>query len=210
MSFLPGTIPQTVPVHRQPDPPHHYNRCETSWLHIGNIENIRGVLLLIGTELSVPEGVGHTVHPSGTIPSRRNIGPDRKWHNIPLWTEWQTRVKHYLPATSFEGDNDVQLVLLRFIYNFYSYNRVSQASIAQLVACSSACLVSHCEQQHDQFWAPPMPAHRYMKEIGLATMLAAKRSAGVTHVYHVHLHQAWIRLANLALKPRVDIKRNPN
>ena len=48
---------------------------------------------------------------------------------------------------------------------------------------SSACRASVCLPglQHNRSWfrAPPLPACRYMEENGLATMLAAKRSAGV-------------------------------
>ena len=60
-----------------------------------------------------------------------------------------------------------------------------------------------------------MPSHRYMEENGLATILATKRSAGVTpevnlcEPSHVCLCQVQIRLLTLALKPRGDITRSP-
>ena len=60
-----------------------------------------------------------------------------------------------------------------------------------------------------------MPGHRYVEEISFATILAARRSAGVTpevklgeHLMH-NLHQAWMRLTILALKPRGDVSRSP-
>ena len=59
-----------------------------------------------------------------------------------------------------------------------------------------------------------MPAHRYMEEISSATMLADKRSAGVTpevnlyNMQYIRLYQAGIRLPTVALKPREDITRS--
>ena len=60
-----------------------------------------------------------------------------------------------------------------------------------------------------------MPSHRYVEENGLATILATKRSAGVTpevnlcEPSHVCLCQVQIRLLTLALKPRGDTTRSP-
>ena len=48
-----------------------------------------------------------------------------------------------------------------------------------------------------------MPAHRYVEENGSAAMLAANRSASVTHL---HVHQVQIRLPTLALKSLGDKK----
>ena len=44
--------------------------------------------------------------------------------------------------------------------------------------------------QHDRSWfqAPPMPAHRYMVENGLAAMLATKRSGSVTPEMNLREH----------------------
>ena len=46
---------------------------------------------------------------------------------------------------------------------------------------------SHTEPWHDRscFQAPPMPTHRYVEENSLATMVASKRSAGVTPVMNL-------------------------
>ena len=59
-----------------------------------------------------------------------------------------------------------------------------------------------------------MPACRYVEEIGLAVILAAKRSAGVTpEVNFIDLVTPTpppsINKAALALKPRGDITRSP-
>ena len=60
-----------------------------------------------------------------------------------------------------------------------------------------------------------MPACMYMEEMGASSMLAAKRSVGVTpevnireHLY-MYLHQAQIRLIILAFKPRGEVTRRP-
>ena len=58
-----------------------------------------------------------------------------------------------------------------------------QAELAYIsVVKASACMVSHCEWQHDrsQFLAPPMSALWYVEENSSAAMLTTKRSAGVT------------------------------
>ena len=62
---------------------------------------------------------------------------------------------------------------------------------------------SHTEQWHNrsQFWATPMPTHRYVGVKGSAAVLAGKRSAGVAPevnlgkciVHNINLHQVQIR-----------------
>ena len=73
------------------------------------------------------------------------------------------------------------------------------------------CLIGLTRQNdRSRFWAPPMPARGYVEENNLAAMLATKKSAGESRgTWHVCLHQVWIRLPTLALKPRGDITRTP-
>ena len=60
-----------------------------------------------------------------------------------------------------------------------------------------------------------MHAHRYVKEIGSAAMLAAKRSAGVTPEVNLredvtHVPPSCVnKAAHSTLKPRGDITRSP-
>ena len=71
----------------------------------------------------------------------------------------------------------------------------------------SVCLVSPCEWQHGR-------SHRYLEENGLAAMLAANRSAGVTPEVNLRTHVTHIPLPNANKAAHSSLKtqrrHNPN
>ena len=113
----------------------------------------------------------------------------------------QTEPRAALKESKWDSnvDNRVRSNMAHRVEYSSSFRYTIAPSRHNSVGIVSAWCHTERQQQHDrsQFQAPPMPAHRYVKENSWAPMLTTKRSAGVTPEVNSREHVTQMPLSSV-------------